>query len=41
MSDERIQKITNAVMSLEKDTLNLGSAVSDEGEPGAYDAVQN
>ncbi len=41
MSEERIQKITNAVMSLEKDTINLGSAVSDEGEPGAYDAVRN
>ena len=38
MSDERIQTITNAVMSLEKDTINLGAAVSDEGEPGAYDA---
>ena len=41
MPDERIERIRNAVMSLEKDTVNLGSAVSDEGEPRAYNAEQN
>ncbi len=41
MSDERIRRIRNAVISLEKDTVNLGSAVSDEGEPSAYNAEQN
>ena len=38
MSDERIQKITDAVMYLEKGTVNLGAVVTDEGEPPAYDA---
>ena len=41
MSEEWIQRITDAVMSLEKDTINLGAAVSDGGEPHAYDAEHN
>ena len=35
MSDERIQQITDAVMNLEKGTVNLGAVVTDESEPDA------
>lgn len=36
MSDEHLQRITDAVMNIDKDTANLASAVGDRGEPQAY-----
>ena len=38
MTEERMNQIGEIISSLEKDTLNLGSAVTDFGEPGAYEA---
>ncbi|MDD7409203.1 MAG: MBL fold metallo-hydrolase [Anaerovoracaceae bacterium] len=41
MTDERINRINEIILNLEKDTLNLGSAVTDMGEPGAYEVGED
>ncbi|MDD6254581.1 MAG: MBL fold metallo-hydrolase [Eubacteriales bacterium] len=38
MTSDRISEIDEIISNLEKDTLNLGSAVTDFGEPEAYQA---